>query len=60
MHGLRVLGSGQNNYQKQVVLYIKLKGMNIVEQHALRQSVDIFSYSGPSGILGFDGKQNIA
>ena len=22
-------------------------------------SVDIFSYSGPSGILGSDGKQNI-
>ena len=25
-----------------------------------RYSVDIFSYSGPSGILGSDGKQNIA
>ena len=25
-----------------------------------RYSVDIFSYSGPSGILGSDGKQNAA
>ena len=25
-----------------------------------RYSVDIFSYSGPSGILGSDGKQNTA
>ena len=25
-----------------------------------RYSVDIFSYSGPSRILGSDGKQNIA
>ena len=25
-----------------------------------RYSVDFFSYSGPSGILGSDGKQNIA
>ena len=25
-----------------------------------RYSVDIFSYSCPSGMLGYDGKQNIA
>ena len=25
-----------------------------------RYSVDLFSYSGPSGILGSDGKQNTA
>ena len=26
--------------------------------HVHRHSVDFFSYSGPSGILGSDGKQN--
>ena len=28
--------------------------------HVHRYSVDLFSYSGPSGILGSDGKQNTA
>ena len=32
--------------------------VNLLPVH--RYSVDIFSYSGPSGILGSDGKQNTA
>ena len=34
--------------------------MELVKHLSMHQySADIFSYSGPSGILGFDGEQNI-
>ena len=37
-----------------------LCGVGKTSPCALIYSVDIFSYSGPSGILGSDGKQNTA
>ena len=34
--------------------------LRVAASHRFHCSVDIFSYSGPAGILGSDGKQNTA
>ena len=38
--------------------FLNWEGVDILSQIRLRYSVDIFSYSGPLGILGSDRKQN--
>ena len=43
---------------RNICRYFRVELVNLLPVH--RYSVDIFSYSDPSGILGFDGEQNAA
>ena len=47
-------------YPKQICPCFCVELVKLTSSRALIYSVDIFSYSGPSGILGSDGKQNTA